>query len=528
MTDNNRPLKIFSGLAAATAVLLAGVTYDKWAPGSTGQKAGGPETIAVTVAPDQQKQDTTEKPASTPAPAAEANAPAPAPPAPAPAATPAPPPAPAAVPAPPAPAIKETAKAPEFDTVRVEASGEAIVAGTAVPGSEVTVKLNGQVVGKGVANSEGAWVVVPEKPLAPGAGQLSLEQKAPGAADVIVSEQTVAVAVPEPKSGNEPMVALLNSDEPAKLIQAPDSSGSTVEKQPESTGPGSTKQKSEQPAAEALPPADQSQIAAVPPPDVPVEVPALPNEQKDIAATPPAGAPAETPPKPGETPPRLSVALDSVDYNDHGDIVFSGRAGAGASIRIYVDNKPMGDTASGSDGKWSWTGKSEIAPGNHALRIDQIDASGQVLNRIELPFMREEPERVVAMSAPDQAKQPEAAPPAAQPAEVPHQPAAAPQPIPPTQESAVAANQPAQAPEAPRIGRIVIQPGNNLWKLSRVIYGRGKHYTVIYQANRDQIRNPNRIYPGQIFSTPKATPPEQIDPKRKDPLTPEEGGVKLD
>src|SRR5262245_32748681 len=154
MTDKNRPLKIFSGLAAATAVLLAGVTYDRWAPGSAKQKAGEPEAVAVTVVPDQ-KQGTAENPPATPAPATEANAPAPMP---APAAQ-ANEPLPAPTPSP-APPAKGTAKAPEFDTVRVEASGEAIVAGTAEPGAEVTLKLNGQVVGKGVANSEGAWVVV--------------------------------------------------------------------------------------------------------------------------------------------------------------------------------------------------------------------------------------------------------------------------------------------------------------------------------------------------------------------------------
>jgi nucleoid-associated protein YgaU len=77
----------------------------------------------------------------------------------------------------------------------------------------------------------------------------------------------------------------------------------------------------------------------------------------------------------------------------------------------------------------------------------------------------------------------------------------------------------------PRSGKIVIQPGNNLWKLSRVIYGRGLNFTVIYQANKDQIRDPDWIYPGQIFAIPNASPPEKIDPKRKDPLTSAEGGV---
>ena len=52
--------------------------------------------------------------------------------------------------------------------------------------------------------------------------------------------------------------------------------------------------------------------------------------------------------------------------------------------------------------------------------------------------------------------------------------------------------------------QIVIQPGNNLWRLSRQIYGKGMMYTVIYEANKSQIRKPGLIYPGQVFLTPDA------------------------
>ena len=69
---------------------------------------------------------------------------------------------------------------------------------------------------------------------------------------------------------------------------------------------------------------------------------------------------------------------------------------------------------------------------------------------------------------------------------------------------------------------MVIQPGNNLWRISRIIYGRGIQYTVIYDANRDNIRNPDLIYPGQIFTTPGILPPKYIDPRRRRPLTQEE------
>ena len=51
-------------------------------------------------------------------------------------------------------------------------------------------------------------------------------------------------------------------------------------------------------------------------------------------------------------------------------------------------------------------------------------------------------------------------------------------------------------------GRVVIQPGNNLWRIAHHTYGEGTRYTVIFDANKDQIRDPDLIYPGQIFTVP--------------------------
>ncbi len=51
-----------------------------------------------------------------------------------------------------------------------------------------------------------------------------------------------------------------------------------------------------------------------------------------------------------------------------------------------------------------------------------------------------------------------------------------------------------------------MQPGQNLWRLARRAYGAGIRYTVIFLANRDQIRDARLIYPGQVFATPGAHP----------------------
>ena len=165
-----------------------------------------------------------------------------------------------------------------------------------------------------------------------------------------------------------------------------------------------------------------------------------------------------------------SVALDAVDYDAAGNIIFSGRAKADDAIRLYVDNALAGEAKADPQGKWVFKGQATVPAGTHNLRADEVAADGSVTSRVELPFMREEAAKVAAAtSTPTQAT-----------------------PTPTTPQVA----------EAPQPKRITIQPGNNLWKLSREIYGAGKSYTVIFEANKDQIRNPSLIYPGQIITAP--------------------------
>jgi nucleoid-associated protein YgaU len=57
----------------------------------------------------------------------------------------------------------------------------------------------------------------------------------------------------------------------------------------------------------------------------------------------------------------------------------------------------------------------------------------------------------------------------------------------------------------PSITTTTVTRGDNLWRISRTTYGQGIRYSVIYAANQNQIRNPNLIYPGQIFVLPPNT-----------------------
>ncbi len=52
---------------------------------------------------------------------------------------------------------------------------------------------------------------------------------------------------------------------------------------------------------------------------------------------------------------------------------------------------------------------------------------------------------------------------------------------------------------------MIIRRGDTLWQISRRVYGRGVRYSTIYLANQKQISDPNRIWPGQVFSVPVKT-----------------------
>ncbi|NJM30272.1 MAG: hypothetical protein HC855_09365 [Rhizobiales bacterium] len=540
MTQENRkkgPLVIFAGLAVASLAGLGIVSLNRQEPpqqtAAVEQKPAEapkpvepPKPAEQPAASGEQQTAAVQPEESAPAETPAAEKPAQS----APAETPAAQPETAPVPAAEQPAAQQPAATPQpvkpsFDTVRVEKSGEAVVAGKAAPGADVTLKLDGEVIGKTKANDDGDFVLVPDRSLPPGTGSLSVESQTEPGGPMISSEETVAVAIPE-KPQDETMVAVVKPDAPTEVIQnkpAPEAPA----QQPESV----------------VPKLDQSAAA----PEQPISTSEPPKTEPERTEPEKTEAQPEQPstPEPAPAKPGTAVSLDAVDYDDRGNIVFSGRGKPGAFVRIYVDNQPAGEAAVGPDNRWVFSGGSQISPGQHTFRVDEIDASGKVTSRVELPFVREAPAKVVEQLKPEIQPAPPAEEPVASsqtaesaPPQQPEQPkpAAPEQPTatvselpaaaqPETQEQQVAASQPEPKAEPipePRSGRVIIQPGNNLWKLSRVIYGKGTKYTVIYEANRDLIRNADLIYPGQIFRTPNMVPPEKISPKRKTPLAPGE------
>src|SRR3954470_19158450 len=276
--------------------------------------------------------------------------------------------------APPAPAAPAPAF-PRFDVVKVDPAGNAVIAGRAAPGARVRALDGNKPLGETTADQRGEWVLMPEKPIAAGERQLTLEATDPKTGARRSSKDTVAVAIAPAKSAEPPLAVLLpgDPDQPARALQTP----------------GNT-----------------------------------------------AGA--------GE------LSLDSADDNGRDRLVLSGRAPAGSRLKLYAGEQPLGTVTSDAQGRWSAVAPRPAIAGAYDLWIEELKPDGSVAARVARAF------------------------------------------------------DPAMTLTMPREGEYVVRRGNNLWQLARRTYGNGLHYTTIYTANRDHIRDPDLIYPGQVFKLPRS------------------------
>lgn len=219
-------------------------------------------------------------------------------------------------------------------------------------------------------------------------------------------------------------------------------------------------------------------IAAVDAPNQPTRVLSTDNSAK----TPPAAAPSSpaVAARPADGAKGLRIA--SVEAMAGGGAFMSGEAPAGAPVRLYLNDSFVASVAAGPDGKWTVRIDQGMQPGAYKVRADVIGADGKPLGRVEAPF-----DLPVFMAAAPVVPAPAPAPAPAQP------PVVAQQKDKPVAGAAVVSDL--------RTARV--ERGDSLWRISRTIYGEGLRYTQIYDANTNQIRNPDLIFPGQVLVVPK-------------------------
>ncbi len=394
-----------------------------------------------------------------------------------------------------APATNPTggAAAPSFDVVRVEPTGEAVVAGRGEPGSEVSLVDRGVVVAHMTIDGSGQFALLPPT-LGEGEHYLTLQTAKTGQGPV-PSSQSVAVSIA--KSGTaKPMVAILSPDQPARVL----SDGTPL-----------------------------------------------------VSSLATAG-------------PSAPVSIQSVEAGQGGQFTASGSAHAGNQCRVYLNGAFLADVTAGKDGRWSVKVEHGMRPGKYTVRADELEAaSGKVVNRAEVPFdypaagaIGRGKRMLIAKAPPATPSKAMAgaqqqlgatsssvvasnAPPSASPGLASASPGfggaasatdgsrAMPGVAGPASTSTALATsgtpniaspgaarstdtaptEPGAASDGAAAAAIVAQlqsatviRGDSLWRISRKMLGHGVAYTEIYASNATQIRNPNLIYPGQIFVVP--------------------------
>ena len=166
---------------------------------------------------------------------------------------------------------------------------------------------------------------------------------------------------------------------------------------------------------------------------------------------PSSGAPTLVqPPSAAGVPKSGDLVMSTLDYDESGHLTVTGKATPGAVVRGYVNDKMVAEGQAGPDGSWRLAPSDAIGVGKHKLRLDRLTKDGKPVARLELPFDR----------------------------------------VPVT-------------PAAGDSRRLVVVRGDNLWNIAQAHYGHGLHHTMIYGANKEQIRDPDLIYQGQVLSLPK-------------------------
>lgn len=152
-----------------------------------------------------------------------------------------------------------------------------------------------------------------------------------------------------------------------------------------------------------------------------------------------------------------NVAIDTISYSESGEVQLAGRAQSNAvSVRVYLDNKSVVVLAVDAQGRWRGD-VPNVDEGIYTLRVDEVSGTGKISSRVETPFKRE-PLEVLAAAA---------------------------------------------ALQDGPINAITVQSGATLWAIARDRYGSGELYVRVFEANKDAIRDPDLIYPGQIFELPE-------------------------
>ena len=428
----------------------------------------------------------------------------------------------------PAEPLSSQLSAPKFDVVRIEDDGSALIAGQADGRGHVILSVDGveQAEARADLSGTGQFVIFAFIPSTGDQQSLKLHLYAEDGSGPVVSAQTVFVA-PATAAATATDSTAAPVQEEVTVSESPDTAAETdteTEADTETetdteieTGTGTETASTDVASPEAK--ADKAPATVI-----------LADE--DGVRVLQDGAPSAAKP---------AVTIDTISYSSNGDVILGGRGQAGNFVRIYLDNQFLATSKIAADGYWALE-LSDIEPGIYTLRVDELNAAGDVVSRAETPFKREAAEELAElMAAGTETEEPSAEGPSESAAETQVVDAEALASVEPesaddpqteevvTQEevnvqaevaelnpqgeqssdggSLAVEGQPADTASVLRTPskkfRVrTVQPGSTLWAIAKESYGAGIEYFKVFEANKERIRDPDLIYPGQVFEIP--------------------------
>ena len=407
---------------------------------------------------------------------------------------------------------------PRFDLVRIEDDGSALIAGLAEGTGYVILSVDGVELpgARSNLNGSGQFVIfafLPPK-LTPQALRLNLYTD--GENGLIVSDEIVFVAAAPKNENQEEVVASVSED--------------TAEIDPELEAV---------PQTEDVVASVSEETAEIDPQPEPV----MQTEASAGSATTKVLLVDETGVKilqdGEEAGPFITVSIDTISYNLQGDVSIGGRAAGRGFVRIYLDNRAITTSQISDSGYWT-VDLLNVEAGLYTLRVDELNSVGDVMSRSETPFKREEPTELAALMAEtdevvvDDAAEAETVAAASDTlksdtvgkvqqeseitqtvvdvqAQVKNLAASASDIYFEVEASGASSKgvggEPVEldaylrAPSATFRVKTV-QPGSTLWAIAKESYGAGIEYFKVFDANKERIRDPDLIYPGQVFEIP--------------------------
>ena len=426
----------------------------------------------------------------------------------------------------PAEPLSSQLSAPKFDVVRIEDDGSALIAGQADGRGHVILSVDGveQAEARADLSGTGQFVIFAFIPSTGDQQSLKLHLYAEDGSGPVVSAQTVFVA-PATAAATATDSTAAPVQEEVTVSESPDTAAETdteTEADTETETDTEIETGTETASTDVASPeakADKAPATVI-----------LADE--DGVRVLQDGAPSAAKP---------AVTIDTISYSSNGDVILGGRGQAGNFVRIYLDNQFLATSKIAADGYWALE-LSDIEPGIYTLRVDELNAAGDVVSRAETPFKREAAEELAElMAAGTETEEPSAEGPSESAAETQVVDAEALASVEPeaaddpqteevvTQEevnvqaevaelnpqgeqssdggSLAVEGQPADTASVLRTPskkfRVrTVQPGSTLWAIAKESYGAGIEYFKVFEANKERIRDPDLIYPGQVFEIP--------------------------